>query len=135
MYESIKEKYQQIKLKHGNRLEVFITAFIILFSATFGFGLGRLTKIEDSRVPVRIEQIFPQNIKENLGASVSGATGGILPNNSEGVVVGSKNSDKYHYPWCSGAKRIAPHNKVTFKSVKEAKAQGYKPAGNCPGIK
>jgi len=48
--------------------------------------------------------------------------------------VGSKNSNKYHLPWCSGARRIAEHNKVWFSSKAEAEAAGYTPAGNCKGI-
>lgn len=39
--------------------------------------------------------------------------------------VGSKNSDKYHYPSCKWAMKIKPENLVTFKSVKEAKEKGY----------
>jgi len=48
--------------------------------------------------------------------------------------VASKNSTKYHLPWCSGAKRIKEENKVWFSSEAEAKATGRTPAANCPGI-
>jgi hypothetical protein len=39
--------------------------------------------------------------------------------------VGSTTSDKYHYPDCKWAKQIAPERLVTFKSVEEAKEEGY----------
>lgn len=48
--------------------------------------------------------------------------------------VASKNSTKFHLPWCSGAKRISEENKVIYKSREEALAAGVKPAANCPGL-
>lgn len=45
--------------------------------------------------------------------------------------VGSRRSNKYHYPWCQWAKKINPHNLVTFRSVKEAQEAGYIPCKVC----
>jgi len=45
--------------------------------------------------------------------------------------VGSKNSNKYHYPTCKWAQRIKPENLVTFKSAQEAQAAGYVPCKVC----
>jgi len=45
--------------------------------------------------------------------------------------VGSKNSNKYHYPTCRAAQKIKPENLVTFKSAKEAQAAGYVPCKVC----
>jgi len=45
--------------------------------------------------------------------------------------VGSKNSDKYHYPTCRWARKIKPENLVTFKSAQEAQAAGYVPCKVC----
>jgi len=54
--------------------------------------------------------------------------------NEECMYVGSKNSDKYHYPSCTWAKKIKPENLVCFKSKKEAEDKGYKPCSFCkPG--
>lgn len=47
------------------------------------------------------------------------------------VLVGSKNSDKYHLPTCSNAKRIKPENIVCFSSKEEAESKGYQPAKDC----
>ena len=41
--------------------------------------------------------------------------------------VGSRNSDKYHLPKCSSAKRIKPENLVCFASEEDAKKKGYVP--------
>jgi hypothetical protein len=45
--------------------------------------------------------------------------------------VGSKKSNKYHYPTCRYAQKIKPNNLVTFKSAQEAKAAGYAPCKVC----
>ncbi len=48
-----------------------------------------------------------------------------------GIYVGSKKSDKYHYPTCRHAKNILPENERWFNSNKDAKAAGYVPCGSC----
>jgi len=51
-----------------------------------------------------------------------------------GEYVASKNGSKYYLPTCSGVKRIKEENKVWFKSAEQARAEGYEPAVNCPGL-
>jgi competence protein ComEC len=53
------------------------------------------------------------------------------PSTTQAAFVGSKNSDKYHYPSCGHAKKIKPENLRTFNSVAEARAAGYSPCGTC----
>jgi hypothetical protein len=48
-----------------------------------------------------------------------------------GPFVGSKNSNVYHYPWCYEAKKILPENLVTFATVADACAAGYRPCEVC----
>ena len=48
-----------------------------------------------------------------------------------GQFVGSKNSDVYHYPNCSYAKKIKEENKIWFNSIEEATAAGYRPCKKC----
>ncbi len=45
--------------------------------------------------------------------------------------VGSKNSNIYHLPTCSYAKRIKPENIVCFKSAEDAVSKGYQPDKSC----
>ncbi len=51
-----------------------------------------------------------------------------LDQNKECAFVGSKNSNKYHYPTCRWVKRIKPANRVCFKNAEEARQRGYVPA-------
>jgi hypothetical protein len=61
---------------------------------------------------------------------------GIPPQSAEAEspvkYVGSATSNKYHYPDCKWARKIAPGRLVTFKSAEEAKGEGYIP---CPACK
>ena len=48
-----------------------------------------------------------------------------------GPFVGSINSNVYHYTWCSEAKKILQKNLVTFATVGDACAAGYRPCEVC----
>lgn len=117
-------------LKASN--EIFIALLIVLIGF-LGFGLGRLSKIEQNRPPITIE--MPENAGSALAnsASVSNTKNvSVLP---EGSVVASKNGTKYYFPWCSGASRISEANKVVYKTIDLARAKGLTPASNCAGLK
>jgi len=103
--------------------DLILTAVIILV-ALISFGLGRLSKIGESRVPITIEQV-------QQGESLDSIQG--LP--LEKTFVASKNGTKYHYPWCSGAQSIKEENKIWFSTAEEAQKAGYSPASNCKGLK
>ncbi len=115
--------------------DLFLGLIIILVA--FGsFGLGRLSKIQGSKAPVRIENALeaasvPTTQKpagSNQGASVIGAT------TASDQLVGSKNGTKYYFPWCSGVKNINPENLIHFTSKSEAEARGYTPSATCKGL-
>ena len=50
---------------------------------------------------------------------------------SAGPFVGSINSDVYHYPSCTYAKRIKASNKISFANATDARAHGYRPCKVC----
>lgn len=52
-------------------------------------------------------------------------------NKNNKVFVGSKESDKYHYPNCRWVEKILDKNKIWFSSINNAKSAGYKPCGTC----
>lgn len=49
----------------------------------------------------------------------------------QATYVGSVNSDKFHDPSCSQAKRIKDGNMITFSSRDDAINSGYSPCGIC----
>lgn len=103
-----------------------IIVVVIITVALISFGLGRLSKIEEKKTPI---------IVENISASVKTSADKTTISSQEGIVVASKNSTKYHYPWCSGAQNIKEENKIWFNSTEEARQAGYTPASNCKGLK
>ena len=101
-------------------------------SIAFGsFGLGRLSKIEDNREPVTVENLAVDLPTNNVALASQGAPQ-VVPEN--GKYVASKNGTKYYLPWCTGVSKINEANKVWFQSKEEAVSAGYTPAANCTGI-
>jgi len=96
---------------------------VIILVAVIAFGLGRLSKIEEARVPVRIET-----------AEFGKVSGSSVSINAAAVFVASRQGSKYHFPWCSGAQRIKESNKISFNSREDAERAGYTPAANCKGL-
>jgi len=109
----------------------FLIIVIIVLVAAAGFGLGRLSLSNNQKTELKIGEIELNSVPASVYASQQKEEVQV----TDGTVVASKNSTKYHYPWCSGAKRINEENKIYFNSIEEARAQGYEPAGNCKGLK
>ena len=128
--------------------EAVTTSLIIILVAFGSFGLGRLSRIEESKTPLKIKEISGVEAqvgsispvrKINIGTNVKGveeqiseANKVVVPN--EGFIVASKTGKKYHFPWCAGAQQIKEENKIWFANEAEAKAAGYSPAANCKGL-
>jgi len=148
---SIKEKAQKIKGLVSSfpewEKDVFVGLLVVVV-AVGAYGIGRLARLSQSNVPVRIENLegtsqvanavmSVKTEKSSSGTKLLEIEQGSVPQQAStpaGVVVGSKNGTKYHLPDCSGAKRIKPENLVTFDSVSEAERAGYTPAANCSGL-
>lgn len=120
--------------------DLFLLLIILLIS--FGsFGLGRLSVIQEKKIPLKIENEF--QMTQNTFLNDNPAINAIKKNQlatpppiaqNKGVLVASKTGKKYHYPWCSGAQHISEANKIYFNSKEEAEAKGYAPASNCKGL-
>ncbi|OHA57405.1 MAG: hypothetical protein A2114_00680 [Candidatus Vogelbacteria bacterium GWA1_51_14] len=93
------------------------------------FGLGRLAAFEASRTPVTIT--YPNPSDPNIESNYSTLTNSDIT----GDIVASKQGSKYHLSSCPGAKQIKAENRVVFPSAAAARAAGYEPAANCPGLK
>lgn len=113
----------------GNESDLVIAASFI-FVALIGFGLGRFSALDGQKTSLRIDyqkEVASPNVQFAVPSQSD------TRNRSE-FLVGSKNSDKYHFPWCPGASRIKEANKIQFSSREEAEKLGYKPAANCKGL-
>ncbi|HCB35361.1 MAG TPA: hypothetical protein DEP25_01830 [Candidatus Taylorbacteria bacterium] len=110
------------------------TVLLILLVGFGSFGLGRLSKLEDSQPPILLEYAPPNTAAAVSTASpeADAAKQALAPG---GRLVASKAGTKYHFPWCSGAQRVSEANKIWFDSVEEARKAGYTPASNCKGLK
>lgn len=108
-----------------NQADIFIV-FTIALVALFSFGLGRLSAPQDNNQPIVIEnpQYTTASIQEVTGDETK------EQGTEQSKLVGSVNSNKYHWPDCPWAQKIAPQNQVWFSSEKEAQKAGYIPCGN-----
>lgn len=122
----LSHKLQQIKIWLKSTEGDLLVAVSFILIALIGFGLGRLSAFQE-RTPIQIDYQKPLS-------SSTFEVENVETEKQEALLVGSKNSDKYHFPWCSGALRIKDENKIYFSSQEEAKKFGYKPASNCEGL-
>lgn len=101
--------------------------FCVALMSFISFNLGKLNALKKTPVTITGEKADVY--------SASNQTGGIKTNQKPALidkrVVASKNSDKYHFTWCSGAKRIKEENKIWFANEATAQAAGYTKAVNC----
>ena len=99
-----------------------IIAAVLVLTASGSFGLGRLSSVDEIRVPLTVT------------ASTASVASASSVKEESSAIVASKNGTKYYLPSCSGAKSIKEENKVWFESAAEARALGYEPAANCKGL-
>ena len=149
--EYVGEEYFEDKQKSGFRgkIEKFLDSryFIVLcflFISIASFLFGRLSVLDEKKEPIKIindstYSAYSDKVENKKTSLEQTASVGVVSTESvvkeSGEVIGSKNSNKYHYPWCAGAKNIGDQNKIVFNSIAEARAKGYLPASNCKGLK
>ena len=116
------------RLSSLNRREDIFIILLILLVGFGGFGLGRLSKIEEGKTPVKIQDGVEVRFQQKVLK-----TDFNIPD-SQGQYVASVKGSKYHFPWCSGAQRIKEENKIWFPTKKSAEQAGFTPAKNCKGL-
>ena len=110
----------KIKSLVGHALGEWGLLAIVFLVALASFGLGRLSALIDARAPVAIT--MAPTLTEPRGMYIGG------------LYVASRGGSAYYYPWCTGAAKILPANRVWFPSESAARAAGYAPAKNCQGL-
>lgn len=123
---------------------VFGVALLLVSVLSFEFGVisserntGKTLVIEkpaQSLAQIKKEVGVPEG--ETVAGAMTGESKQAVGTHKEGdsvadlsscTFVGSKNSNKYHSPSCSYAKRIKPENRVCFENAEEASGRGYIP--------
>ena len=108
-------------------VHMLFVALMLVLVGTSAFGLGRLSMVTKQSPSIEYSS-------QLASPTVAIGEGVIEETTPSGTVVASKKGTKYHFPWCSGARTIAPENKITFSSTEEARKAGYTPAANCKGL-
>lgn len=133
--------FTQVRAPHLRVLpdDLFL-GFIIILVAFGSFGLGRLSKIEGAKTPIRVENA-PEVAADTFRTSVNNEK---VPTNTTqtasiigattGQLVASKSGKKYYYPWCGGVQKIKEENRIYFASKTEAEVRGYTPSSTCKGL-
>jgi hypothetical protein len=128
--------YEKLKSLVAN--DTLFTAVLVLLVGVVSFGLGRqsvfcggtlltsatpagvvFTDIPDTP-KIRESQIVEPSIIVNATSTVP--------------VVASRSGKRYHRQDCPGAAQIKEENKLFFDTTELARAAGYTPAANCPGL-
>ena len=112
-------------VKHYQR-EAIIGIYIVLIGI-ISFNLGKINSFQKTPLQVGDKAIIYDAVNDS---DKQQETSKQVKKLDLRVVV-SKNSDKYHFSWCSSAKRIKEENKIWFNSEQEAIGAGYILAGNC----
>jgi len=122
---------------------ILVAGFILVALVSFEAGLIQGKKspanpliVEKTTSSTQIQAKtgdFPELVSDTTGENKP-ATGQNLaspetPKNC--AYVGSKNSNKYHLPTCTYAKKIKPENLVCFSSAEDAQAKNYQPDKSC----
>ena len=108
---------QFIKLNEAE----LILAIGVIFVSLISFAAGRLLAPGQAKQAIYVEQLQASAFQNITGVEEIQE----FAHRTKGVYVASKNSTKYHLPDCTGAKRIAEHNKIWFTSKEEAEGLGY----------
>lgn len=113
-----------------NRKDIFLFTAVALISLS-SFALGRLTAPRIPQTPIQFREI---DARAQFFSTSTLGVGESSDTNQGAQLVASKNGKYYYYPWCPGADRLSEKNKITFSSADEARAKGYAPSSNCPGL-
>ncbi len=118
-------RYMLEKLKSFLRNDTYFIAILILLIGVSSFGLGRYSVMDSESgrgQAVSLQQLSPVETIQ-------------IPSSGEKVsVVVSKSGTKYHLFDCPGALQMKSENRIEFDDIEDAKAAGYSPAANCPGL-
>lgn len=107
-----------------------VLGLAVIFISVISFQTGKIYALNQIKTPIEIKEGNNYAGSQNQTADIAGKTAKTI-NTTNTQVVSSKNSNKYHFPWCPGAGKISDQNKITFPTESAAIASGLTLAGNC----
>jgi len=111
-----------------NKSDIFFIISIILV-ALISFGAGYLLAPKTAQQSIIFQEAagsLIQSLDQGQGTKDTQAQPA-----QQGKFVGSSKSNKYHWPDCPFAQKIAVQNQVWFNSEAEAQTAGYKLCSQC----
>ncbi len=115
--------------------ESLVISAIVVLVGVGGFGLGRLTILQEQKghLTIHAPAISSSEAKPTpLSANNSDTKQPVTLNTHN--FVASKNGSKYYKAGCTNANRIKVANQVWFESAAAAISAGYKAASNCSPV-
>jgi hypothetical protein len=136
MKESLQNALSKLKNGWKTHKREIILFLGVLVVGIIGFELGLMEGQSKISKPLVIEVPGSPSISEKMStvsatdedkqsSKVDTVSSNQPASGTTCAFVGSKNSNKYHLPTCSFAKRIKPENRVCFVSAEDAKSKGY----------
>lgn len=119
------------KLKSYLKNDHIFYGLLIFMVGLVSFYCGRFSVIFDNNTEGELEDSLNKSEFLTEKTTKTETISSFVEVEGEGVVA-SKSGTKYHLPSCPGAKSIKSENLITFGSIAEAEAAGYKRAQNCP---
>ena len=124
-----------VNLIKAGQYHIFLSICIVLIAA-ISYNLGQINSLKKTPISVKESadlkaDIFDATTQKPPALEGRGSLNQVERQKLDTRVIVSKNSDKYHYSWCSGVKRIKPENQIWFENESLAQKAGYTLAGNC----
>ncbi len=107
-------------LVKNHQSDIILILGIVLI-ALVSFGAGLLVSLQNNQGAIIIQNPTASIIKATEPASAEATAG------KQGRLIGSVNSNKYHWPDCPWAKKISSENQIWFESEEKARNAGYIP--------
>ncbi len=121
------KRYRDSLIKNEDKI-VLAIGFILV--AILSFGAGKLSQIYRDQTPI----IFQDNANcAKSQASISGIADDqnkSIPADTQGKIIGNKNSKIYHIPGGGSYGKISEENRVYFATEADAQKAGFRKARN-----
>jgi hypothetical protein len=111
--------------------DLFVLGCVVCI-AVISYNLGHTNALQKTPITV-IEgaNIFTAGSISESSSDPLIIQAAAAPRDPRVVVSKASSSKKYHFTWCSGAKRITQTNQLWFENESAAQKAGYTLAGNC----